>query len=57
MSKKLILDIDDELWANFKMVVPRSLTLHDAIVELINVFTKKVSSGSIDNWLMQNKEK
>lgn len=35
MTKKLILDIDDELWERFKKIVPRNKKLNDAIVELI----------------------
>lgn len=35
LPRKLLLDISDELWAKFKLTVPRDKTLNDAVVELI----------------------
>lgn len=35
MTKKLILDVDDELWEKFKATVPKTKTMNEAVVELI----------------------
>lgn len=35
MTKKLTLDIDDDIWLKFKRKVPRDKKLNDAVVELI----------------------
>lgn len=32
---KLMLDISDDLWRKFKLIVPRTKTLNDAVVEII----------------------
>jgi len=41
MTKKIILDIDDELWRNFKKSITRDKTLNQAVVELIEEKLKK----------------
>ena len=33
--KKITLDIEDAIWFKFKSIVPSSISLNDAIVELI----------------------
>lgn len=33
--KPITLEIDKDLWNKFKEIVPRTITLNDAIVELI----------------------
>ena len=35
MAKKLILDVDNELWRKYKKLIPREISLHDSIIELI----------------------
>jgi len=32
---KLLLDVSDELWAEFKAIATKDKTLHDAVIELI----------------------
>lgn len=34
-KKPITLEIDSELWTKFKMLVPRTIKLNDAVVELI----------------------
>ena len=33
--KPITLDIDKDLWSKFKVLIPRTITLNEAIVELI----------------------
>jgi len=35
MAKKLILDVNTELWIKYKKLIPREISLHDSIIELI----------------------
>jgi hypothetical protein len=39
--KPLTLDIEKDLWEHFKEITPRTITLNDAIVELIKNKVKK----------------
>lgn len=41
LAKKLILDVNDELWEQFKKTVPRGVTLNNAIVHLIEKEVKE----------------
>lgn len=41
MPKKIILDIEDELWERFKKTVTKDKTLNQAIVELIKKEVEK----------------
>ena len=34
--KPLTLEIDKKIWENFKQITPRTITLNDAVVCLIN---------------------
>jgi len=38
MKPKLALKVEDELWARFKSTVPKSKTLSQAVVELIEQY-------------------
>jgi len=40
MPKKLILDIDNELWEKFKAKVSKSKTMNEAVVELIRKYVE-----------------
>jgi len=33
--KKFLLEVPEEIWANWKETVPRSLTLNKALIELL----------------------
>jgi|24BtaG_2_1085350.scaffolds.fasta_scaffold06121_2 hypothetical protein len=39
--KPITLVVDEELWRRFKEVTPRTITLNDAVVELIKKEVKK----------------
>ena len=39
--KPLTIEIDSELWNNFKRITPRTITLNDAVVELIKKEVKQ----------------
>jgi len=39
--KPITLEIEEDLWAKFKDLIPRSITLNDAIVNLIEKECKK----------------
>lgn len=42
--KPITLEIDEDLWIKFKEKIPRTITLNDAIVELIK---KEVSKNDV----------
>lgn len=44
LVKKITLDVEDDLWEKFKLLVPRSVKLNDAIVRLIQ---KVVEEGKL----------
>jgi hypothetical protein len=35
MAKKLILDVDSDLWTKYKGLVTKDISLHDSVVMLI----------------------
>ena len=35
MIKPITIELEKELWDNFKLITPRTITLNDAIIELI----------------------
>jgi len=41
MKGKLLLRVDDKLWERFKMLVPRTTKLNDAVVELIEKYVEE----------------
>lgn len=46
LVKKITLDVKDDLWEKFKLLVPRNVKLNDAVVYLIR---KAVERGVYDN--------
>lgn len=39
--KPITLEIDDDIWNEFKIKIPRNITLNDAVVNLIKKEVKK----------------
>ena len=39
--KPLTLEIDKELWEDFKRIIPRTITLNEAVVQLIKKEVEK----------------
>jgi len=39
--KPITLEIEKKIWESFKLIIPRTITLNDAVVELIKKEIKK----------------
>ena len=39
--KPITIKIDDKVWNDFKILIPRTIKLNDAVVKLITAYVKK----------------
>lgn len=46
LIKPITLEIEEEIWVNFKEVIPRTITLNEALIELIK---RKISGEKEKN--------
>lgn len=50
LVKPITLEIDSEIWDKFKEITPRTITLNEALIDLIKQKIKKKVNNPVNNF-------